>query len=176
MAQSTSWNAAAPPAPRQRPGRGRRVLSRLLTAVLVVVGSVGYASVATAAPSKSEAIWIFYRSNKSFMSIRDQRTNYPDYDWSENGCSVPSAAKLVPSIGYASRYFNKQCVQHDFGYANFGGRLDLDNTLSRKYSVDRQFYGVMQDRCGDIWWGARAVCRGHAWIFYQAVYWFGQFS
>ncbi|MGB8860157.1 MAG: phospholipase A2 [Ilumatobacteraceae bacterium] len=153
--------------------------TRLGTALLVAASLAfgGGASTALAAPTKQGAIDIFYQGTGSFMARKAQGGG--GYVWTDDGCSVPLAVKIVaPVMAYASWQFKDQCKQHDFGYRNFGGSLRLDPTESRRNSVDDHFHGRMQARCG-AWEirfsGQEPLCRANALIFYTAVRNFGKF-
>jgi fibronectin type 3 domain-containing protein len=67
---------------------------------------------------------------------------YPDYvfDWNDDGCSIP--LPLMPLVYYGSRFFNRSCERHDFGYRNhgpWGNRAAVDFTL---------YYDIVGD-CND---------------------------
>ncbi|MBO8185641.1 phospholipase A2 [Streptomyces spirodelae] len=69
----------------------------------------------------------------------------PPFNWTTDGCSVPT--------GYApySEVFRPACVQHDFGYRNYGGNheLKLDPTRKTKNWIDGRFRTEMRRICDD---------------------------
>lgn len=69
------------------------------------------------------------------------------FDWTTDGCSVP--------VGYApySQVFRPACVQHDFGYRNYGARgaLSLSPTRETKNWIDSRFRTEMERVCQDTY-------------------------
>ncbi|MEV3987382.1 phospholipase A2 [Streptomyces sp. NPDC049837] len=69
------------------------------------------------------------------------------FNWSTDGCSVPT--------GYApySEVFRPACVQHDFGYRNYGANheLRLSPTRETKNWIDRRFRTEMERVCQDTY-------------------------
>ncbi|MBF6326958.1 phospholipase A2 [Nocardia transvalensis] len=64
----------------------------------------------------------------------------PRFDWSTDGCSGPTEP-----------IFANACLQHDFGYRNYGnhGALKLSPTAETKEWIDGQFLEQMRNACGD---------------------------
>lgn len=69
----------------------------------------------------------------------------PPFNWTNDGCSVPT--------GYApySEVFRPACVQHDFGYRNYGAHdaLKLSPTRATKDWIDGRFRTEMRRICDD---------------------------
>ena len=69
----------------------------------------------------------------------------PPFNWTNDGCSVPT--------GYApySEVFRPACVQHDFGYRNYGAdhELQLSPTRETKNWIDGRFRTEMRRICDD---------------------------
>lgn len=66
------------------------------------------------------------------------------FDWSTDGCSGP----VFPP---AKQMFHDACVQHDFGYGNYGprGGLKLDTSEGRRARIDERFWHEMRNICND---------------------------
>lgn len=64
----------------------------------------------------------------------------PPFDWSNNECSGPTRPEFTPA-----------CVQHDFGYRNYGARGDLGFAVIRdtKDWIDQRFHEEMYRICED---------------------------
>lgn len=128
-------------------------------------------------PTLKGAEAIFIQGTKEFMQAKQLKGG--GYNWSDNGCSVPTTVKIVAvTSNFAAKYFKNQCIQHDFGYANFGR---LDPTENRRKWVDDHFYSRMVARCGDkdivmtMPLGALpSACLAHASAFYAAVRKYGK--
>ncbi|MFC8920790.1 phospholipase A2 [Streptomyces sp. NPDC057116] len=69
------------------------------------------------------------------------------FNWTTDGCSVPT--------GYApySEVFRPACVQHDFGYRNYGANheLRLSPTRETKNWIDGRFRTEMERVCQDTY-------------------------
>ncbi|SER90668.1 phospholipase A2 [Streptomyces qinglanensis] len=91
----------------------------------------------------------------------------PPFDWTTDGCSVPTG--LLPY----SEVFRPACVQHDFGYRNYGGNhaLKLDPTRATKNWIDSRFRTEMRRICDDRYStaGRRRNCRRAADTYYAGV-------
>jgi hypothetical protein len=102
------------------------------------------------------------------LSYRDFAT-YPHgapYDWTTDGCTAP------PPI---TTLFTAACVQHDFGYANYGaepGGLQLAPTRATKDWIDARFLQEMERICADEHDG-QAWCTVTARVAFEAVSRFG---
>ncbi|MDI6411516.1 phospholipase A2 [Streptomyces albus] len=91
----------------------------------------------------------------------------PPFNWTTDGCSVPGG-----SLPYR-KVFRPACVQHDFGYRNYGARheLKLDPTRETKNWIDGRFRTEMRRICDDTYTGARKnrECRNAAEVYYLGV-------
>ena len=93
----------------------------------------------------------------------------PPFDWSTDGCSVPVAPELIPW----NATFRPACVQHDFGYRNYGGggELQLSPTRDTKNWIDGRFREEMGRICRTRL--DAPACLSMANVYYQAVQHFG---
>ncbi|WP_051470980.1 phospholipase A2 [Patulibacter minatonensis] len=88
---------------------------------------------------------------------------YNEFDWSDDGCSPPTPDHL-------RERFRNACLQHDFGYRNFGNGLMLERTENRRYRIDVKFRNEMNRICGRMFSGnAKRVCKAEATVMYKAV-------
>lgn len=88
---------------------------------------------------------------------------YNTFDWSDDGCSPPTPE-------YLRQRFRNPCVQHDFGYRNFGKGLTLGRTESDRARIDNKFRTEMWAVCARSFSGrARTVCRAEASTMWAAV-------
>ncbi|MEU0662622.1 phospholipase A2 [Streptomyces lavendulocolor] len=110
--------------------------------VLVSVPGAGAAPAADPAVRR-EADRIMHLTYREFA--RTPRVQ--PFDWTTDGCSVP--------VGYApySQVFRPACVQHDFGYRNYGARgaLRLSPTRETKNWIDSRFRAEMERVCQDTY-------------------------
>ncbi|NSC20757.1 hypothetical protein FM076_05890 [Streptomyces albus subsp. chlorinus] len=88
------------------------------------------------------------------------------FNWNTDGCSVPA--------GFPYRdIFRPACVQHDFGYRNYGARhqLKLSPTRETKNWIDGRFRTEMRRLCADTYTAPRALrnCRDAAQTYYLGV-------
>ncbi|GGU48960.1 phospholipase A2 [Streptomyces lavendofoliae] len=89
------------------------------------------------------------------------------FDWTTDGCSVP--------VGFApySQVFRPACVQHDFGYRNYGANheLRLSPTRETKNWIDSRFRTEMERICQDTYVShlAGLNCVNAARAYYVAV-------
>lgn len=110
------------------------------------------------------------------------KKKYPHaINWSNDGCSVPSAVKNIKGVGWVLKHysgvFQKSCDRHDFGYRNYGRHahgLALDSSAARRASIDNRFHSNMDYQClkrYDDWYDvpAREACYEASDIFYGAV-------
>lgn len=65
------------------------------------------------------------------------------FDWTTDGCSVPAGLTRFDKV------FRPACVQHDFGYRNYGSahELKLSPTRKTKNWIDGRFRTEMQRLC-----------------------------
>jgi hypothetical protein len=86
--------------------------------------------------------WAFQAEMSEFLAVR--KLNPMPYSFDSDGCSLPPVAK--PLTPYDTR-FVPACKRHDFGYQNFGRRLEIDQVEATKDEVNAQFLEDMQDIC-----------------------------
>jgi hypothetical protein len=70
------------------------------------------------------------------------------YDWSDDGCSIPSG---IPGGSTWGARFLVACQRHDWGYRNFGKKF-FQPTDARRQQIDTVFYNDMI-----------AICHAHSW-------------
>ncbi|MBQ1162165.1 hypothetical protein KBZ21_29485 [Streptomyces sp. A73] len=91
----------------------------------------------------------------------------PPFDWTTDGCSVPTG-----QFPY-SKVFRPVCVQHDFGYRNYGGngKLKLDPTRRTKNWIDGRFRTELRRICDHEFTDAQRNrnCRNAADTYYLGV-------
>lgn len=153
-------------------GRCRGLGNRVGSAVIVLASVVPIGI-----PTRDGAVAIYFRSTAEFLVLKRLRSG--GYDWSDDGCSVPTRLQMsVRAMRYAAYVFVDECRHHDFAYRNFGGHLGLDRSDAHRAVVDRHFYEQMKRRCGRLGRGRlqRTVCRVNAGVFYAAVRAFGSFE
>lgn len=89
------------------------------------------------------------------------------FNWTTDGCSVPT--------GHApySEVFRPACVQHDFGYRNYGAHheLRLSPTREAKNWIDSRFRTEMERVCQDTYFTplAHINCVNAAKAYHLAV-------
>ncbi|MGA5407541.1 phospholipase A2 [Streptomyces lavendulocolor] len=120
------------------------VLLPMPVPVPVPVSVPGAATAPAADPAvRREADRIMHLTYREFA--RTPRVQ--PFDWTTDGCSVP--------VGYApySQVFRPACVQHDFGYRNYGARgaLRLSPTRETKNWIDNRFRTEMERVCQDTY-------------------------
>lgn len=97
---------------------------------------------------------------EEFLQVRAQNI-YP-YSFDSDGCSVP------PELRSASPYderFIDACMRHDFGYQNFGRRLEISQNEATKDQVNDQFEVDMRAVCDTNNDWNRTSCYAAAEIF-----------
>ncbi|MGP3988864.1 phospholipase A2 [Streptomyces sp. 3N207] len=132
-----------------------------------VPGTAVAAPVPASAPADSavraEADRLMGLSYQEFAKAR----HVAPFNWTTDGCSVP--------IGLApySEVFRPACVQHDFGYRNYGRdhELKLDPTRKTKNWIDGRFRTEMRRICADRYPEQRRFhnCRSAAETYYLGV-------
>lgn len=90
------------------------------------------------------------------------RRQYPNLDWSNDGCSAP----IIGSEG-RSFDFRTACDRHDFGYRNFK-KLGIFDTLSRTL-IDDQLHRDMNRACDFQRRTLKVRCIAWSEIFYTMV-------
>ncbi|MEU6575083.1 phospholipase A2 [Streptomyces sp. NPDC046805] len=144
-----------------------KLASALAATLLTLTGVAGSAaSTVAAAPTVRDQA-------DALMSLPYERfavaPHDPPFNWSTDGCSVPT--------GYApySNVFRPACVQHDFGYRNYGARfaLRLDPTRAAKDWIDGRFRTEMHRVCDHTYDSAALAhlrCANAAESYYVAVH------
>ncbi|HEY1177612.1 MAG TPA: phospholipase A2 [Phytomonospora sp.] len=88
------------------------------------------------------------------------------FEWSNDGCSGPT-----------EKIFHDACVQHDFGYRNYGAHyaLKLSVTRETKDWIDARFHEEMDRACVDTYPAGEAVasCMDNATLAWTAVHLYG---
>ncbi|ORT57032.1 phospholipase A2 [Streptomyces sp. CB03238] len=112
------------------------------TALSGVVASAGTSVATVAEPTvREQADRIMNLTYREFA----RTPRIEPFNWTTDGCSVPS--------GYApySEVFRPACVQHDFGYRNYGANheLKLSPTRETKDWIDSRFRTEMERVCQD---------------------------
>lgn len=69
---------------------------------------------------------------------------YDQFNWTDDGCSPDRA----PDWSYPNLFY-EACVQHDFGYRNFGNWMRLGRNLWTKDWIDKRFRDEMRRICHD---------------------------
>jgi hypothetical protein len=143
-------------------GRTVRVVLAWLAAMCAVLGA---AAPAVAETPVQRAEVIMRQTYAEFAETAQNRE--PPFDWTTDGCS----GRAIPNIGDWKGVFHRACVQHDFGYRNFGGRgeLKLDPTESRRLWIDDRFLTEMTRICSDGGYGPLSPCLGTAYTIHSAV-------
>ncbi|MGE4426218.1 MAG: phospholipase A2 [Solirubrobacteraceae bacterium] len=128
---------------------------------------------AAVAPSAGASTSLVQRADAAMRSDASsfvaRRTFSAPFDWSQDGCSNPLPIN-------ANDLFRVPCMQHDFGYRNYGarGRLRLDPSSDRRRWIDDRFLGEMRGVCDRRYGGARrTACRGVARAYWAGVRTFG---
>ncbi|MGI5351317.1 phospholipase A2 [Streptomyces sp. CA-250714] len=89
------------------------------------------------------------------------------FNWTTDGCSVPIGLTPYREV------FRPACVQHDFGYRNYGRNheLKLDPTRKTKNWIDGRFRTEMRRICADRYAEHRRLrnCRSAAETYYLGV-------
>ncbi|MEU3195054.1 phospholipase A2 [Streptomyces sp. NPDC006992] len=112
---------------------------------------------------RAEADRLMKLTYRQFAAVR----HAPPFNWTTDGCSVPTG--LFPY----REVFRPACVQHDFGYRNYGGNheLKLDPTRATKNWIDSRFRTEMRRICDDRYpaAGRHRNCRRAADTYYAGV-------
>ncbi|MFE9339646.1 phospholipase A2 [Streptomyces sp. NPDC007063] len=162
--------AAAAPA---RPAAGGSAVRPLPTGAPAKVLAAPAPVVSAATPAareapadpaiRAEADRLMELTYREFAAVRHS----PPFNWTTDGCSVPTG--LFPY----REVFRPACVQHDFGYRNYGGNheLGLDPTRATKNWIDSRFRTEMRRICDDRYSaaGRHRNCRRAADTYYTGV-------
>lgn len=134
-------------------------------AMFVAAGSALAGQPPAATPDQTEANRLMNLTADDF----GRAPHNPPFDWSNNGCSGPANPAFTPA-----------CVQHDFGYRNYGARGDLGFAVTRdtKDWIDLRFRDEMYRICEDYASVPQAAtqCVQDADNAFTAVYLFGDSS
>ncbi|MDQ3790293.1 MAG: phospholipase [Actinomycetota bacterium] len=136
--------------------------TRILTVVAAVAALSTSATTANAMDVRADADRIM---NLTYVDFANHPRVAP-FDWSTDGCT---------GIGES---FAPACVQHDFGYRNYGnqGALKLSPTEETRAWLDERFWHEMRRLCFDTHGpsgGATNGCLGAARVVYDGVRAFG---
>jgi hypothetical protein len=150
-------------------------MSKKVSLALTVLGAVtalvlgsGPAEAATVRQRADELMKLSYQDFVHHKKVKP-------FDWSNDGCSSP-----IPGDPYRA-VFHDACLQHDFGYRNYGGqgRLKLEPTRKMKDWIDQNFKGETHRICNDRYatqFLPRDACYGASEAYYLAVHTFGDSS
>ncbi|MFF5340433.1 phospholipase [Streptomyces althioticus] len=148
----------------------RRIAAALATPALALVGVLGTASPADAAPADKPQVlaswtqtsassynqWAAARSNQGAWSAYG-------FDWSTDHCS----SSPDNPFGFP---FSNACARHDFGYRNYKAAGSFGANKSR---LDSAFHEDLKRVCNGYSGATRTACNSTAWTYYQAVKAFG---
>jgi hypothetical protein len=144
----------------------RRVFRPLFLTVAVAAG-VGVAWPAAAADPaldvREEADRIMNLTAERFAA----HPHVAPFDWSTDGCTAS-----LPGYGET---FRQPCMQHDFGYRNYGGRgeLKLDPTERTRAWIDQRFLEEMNRVCDRPATPDKRDCKDNATAMWVGVTLFG---
>lgn len=96
-------------------------------------------------PTRDLADTIMRKDYKSFIVYRSTVHPAP-FDWSADGCSWPATPHM-------QLLFVKPCVQHDFGYRNYGHGLKLGSNEDMRGWIDDRFLQEARQVCMDTFPG-----------------------
>lgn len=140
----------------------RRVLSILAVTIALLVG--GTTSAWAQTPTQRATDLEFNVSMATFLAAR--ATGEAPFDWTSDGCSTPAIQDLAKWNGT----FTNPCLQHDFGYRNFGvGGVVQNATESMRTQIDNKFKQDMYDVCRPMSLGKRVECQFVASAYYNVV-------
>jgi Prokaryotic phospholipase A2 len=121
----------------------------------------------TVAQLRNRAKWIM---NRTYSDFEDYKRKYARtrvnrrFDWTADGCSNPPGTDLDFKDD-----FTPACVQHDFGYRNFGGRKLGRNEDTRGW-IDDRFLSEMRRICNnDVPWTDIGFCHGAAAAWWASL-------
>ena len=166
----------------------RRVATTLAIAAMAVVGTATMALAVTPAapqpiavlsdpppptnPTIARANEIMSLDYKGFDALPK---NEPPFDWSNDGCSTPWLPNTA-ILGDFNDDFFRACIQHDFGYANYGvGGLALSPNENTRGWIDDRLLEEMRRICNnEVSFIDRPICHIFAVTFHTAVRNFGR--
>jgi len=140
-----------------------------MTAKLRITAAFAAAAVAVLIPATARADDVRDRADALMNMHAGDFVNAPHdapFEWSNDGCSGPT-----------EQIFHNACVQHDFGYRNYGAHyaLKLSVTRGTKEWIDARFHEEMDRACVDTYPAGEAVasCMDNATLAWTAVHIFG---
>lgn len=141
------------------------LITRLLTTAAAVVALCAGGAVAATADTAGVREDADRIMNLSYGDFAEHPRDEP-FDWSTDGCT---------GIG---EFFAPACVQHDFGYRNYGaqGTLKLSPVEDTRKWIDDRFLSEMRRLCRDTYGQSGSEtdgCLGAAAFVYQGVRTFG---
>jgi len=149
----------------------RGSFAALLTAVVLsLVGLVGLAQPAAAAPADKPAVLASFTqtsvsSYNTFFAARADQAAWAAYgfDWSTDKCSDSPDNPL----GFP---FANGCIRHDFGYRNYKA---IGAFGANKPRLDNMLLADLERVCARYSGLKKAACDSLAHTYYQAVHVFG---
>jgi hypothetical protein len=149
--------------------RGR--VAALFTAVLLsLVGLIGLAQPAVAAPADEPAVLASFTqtsvtSYNAFFAARANQAAWAAYafDWSTDKCS----SSPDNPFGFP---FENGCIRHDFGYRNYKA---IGTFSANKARLDNMLLADLERVCARYSGLTKAACDGLANTYYEAVHLFG---
>lgn len=144
----------------------RRVFRPLFLTIAVAAGVGVTAAGAAADPAldvREEADRIMNLTAEEFAA----HEHVSPFDWSTDGCTAS-----LPGYGET---FKQPCMQHDFGYRNYGGqgKLKLSPTEETRAWIDKRFLQEMNRVCDEPAIADEKDCRNNATAMWVGVTIFG---
>ncbi|MCP8711861.1 phospholipase [Streptomyces sp. AC04842] len=148
----------------------RRLAAALATPALALVGVLGTATAADAAPADKPQVLASWTqtsasSHNQWAAARANQGAWAAYgfDWSTDYCS----SSPDNPFGFP---FQIACARHDFGYRNYKAAGSFSANKSR---LDSAFYEDLKRVCNGYGGATKTACDSTAWTYYQAVKAFG---
>ena len=149
----------------------RRSLAALLLAVLLsLMGLIGLAQPALAAPADKPAVLASFTQTSvtSYNAFFAARANQPAwaayaFDWSTDKCS----SSPYNPLGFP---FANGCIRHDFGYRNYKA---IGAFSANKARLDTMLLADLERVCVRYSGFTKAACDSLAHTYYEAVHVFG---
>ena len=138
--------------------------------LLTLVGLVGFAQPAAAAPADKPAVLSSWTQTSSasysaFFAARANQGAWSAYgfNWTTDYCSTS------PDNPFGFPFANS-CVRHDFGYRNYKA---IGTFSANKARIDSAFYADLKRVCARYSGATNGACTSLAWTYYNAVRVFG---
>jgi hypothetical protein len=149
----------------------RGSVAALFTAVVLsLIGLVGLAQPAVAAPADKPAVLASFTqtsvsSYSAFFAARGNQGAWAAYvfDWSTDKCSSSPDNPL----GFP---FENGCIRHDFGYRNYKA---IGTFSANKARLDSMLLADLERVCARYSGVTKSACDGLAHTYYEAVHVFG---